>query len=97
MQQLDPLMRKYGVSLLVSGHEHHYERSYPVYGGQRTSWKRGLLSDPYVGAAPNTTSSDGAAAWDTVRVVVGTGGRAIRERCRRRVRTTLLLLLLQTP
>lgn len=28
---LEPLLYQYGVDLVLTGHEHNYERSYPVY------------------------------------------------------------------
>jgi hypothetical protein len=32
--QLEPILHKYGVDFWVNGHEHNYERTYPLYKGQ---------------------------------------------------------------
>lgn len=82
MGSLDPLLRKYGVNLMLAGHEHHYERTYPVHDGRRTTSHRGELYMPYGFLA---AEGDGSSLPDTIRVVVGTGGRDIRERCGREV------------
>mmetsp|Transcript_8678 Transcript_8678/g.22310 ORF Transcript_8678/g.22310 Transcript_8678/m.22310 type:complete len:417 (-) Transcript_8678:169-1419(-) len=80
MRYLDPLLRKYGVNLMFAGHDHHYERSYPVYDGRRTTSERGALYQPYGFQAEQ---GGGSSLPDVIRVVVGTGGRRIRDRCDR--------------
>lgn len=82
MRYLDPLLRKYGVNLMFAGHDHHYERSYPVYDGRRTTSERGALYQPYGFQAEQ---GGGSSLPDVIRVVVGTGGRRIRDRCDREV------------
>jgi 3',5'-cyclic AMP phosphodiesterase CpdA len=67
-QELMPLFDAYGVDLVVAGHEHHYERTFPVRGvlagGLLTPAPRG--SDP---AEMNTR--DG-----TVHMIIGGGGHS---------------------
>jgi hypothetical protein len=89
-QVLDPLLRKYHVNVLLSGHDHHYERTYPVYGGGRTSRARGELSNPYIAAVPyGEGESSSQQQLDAIRIIVGTGGRRIRNRCKYEVRRLL--------
>ena len=38
-----PLLEKYGVSLVVSGHSHHYSRSKPLKGGKPTPDGNGVV------------------------------------------------------
>ncbi|MEX5634314.1 metallophosphoesterase family protein [Parafrankia sp. FMc2] len=68
-----PLFDRYGVDLVLSGHEHHYERTHPLRGvvaGTPTRTPR-----PVPGA---TTVVDGETTIDTsaggVHMLVGTGG-----------------------
>jgi hypothetical protein len=39
-QEWLPLFDKYGVDLVVCGHEHHYERSHPIRGRQANAMRR---------------------------------------------------------
>jgi 3',5'-cyclic AMP phosphodiesterase CpdA len=68
-QELMPLFDAYGVDLVVAGHEHHYERSFPVRGvlagGLLTPAPRG--SDPAV-----MDTRDG-----TVHMIIGGGGHPV--------------------
>ncbi|AEW97434.1 MULTISPECIES: purple acid phosphatase family protein [Streptomycetaceae] len=64
-----PLFDRYGVDLVVCGHEHHYERSLPI---------RGQL--PNATATPIPVSTDRAVAdtgKGTVHLVIGGGGMGI--------------------
>ena len=65
-----PLFDRYGVDLVVCGHEHHYERAHPI---------RGTLGTDTLTPAP--VSTDSAAPIDTskgtVHVVIGGGGTSI--------------------
>eukprot|EP00873_Tetraselmis_striata_P045461 jgi/Tetstr1/465725/TSEL_010350.t1 len=80
MKELDRIAREYKVNLMFAGHDHNYERTYPVYDGERTSRERGSLSDPYIVPEPFDATDD---RLDTIRLVVGTGGKSIRD-CKRR-------------
>lgn len=64
-----PLFDRYGVDLVVCGHEHHYERSHPVRGtlGTGTLTPRPAATDPDL-----IDTSTG-----TVHLVLGAGGTAI--------------------
>eukprot|EP00657_Telonema_sp_P-1_P011888 TRINITY_DN7627_c0_g1_i1.p1 TRINITY_DN7627_c0_g1~~TRINITY_DN7627_c0_g1_i1.p1 ORF type:complete len:108 (+),score=19.94 TRINITY_DN7627_c0_g1_i1:337-660(+) len=33
-KDMEPLLMKYGVDFFINGHEHNYERSYPLYLGK---------------------------------------------------------------
>jgi 3',5'-cyclic AMP phosphodiesterase CpdA len=61
-----PLFDKYGVDLVVCGHEHHYERSYPLRGQQPNET---LTPIP---AATNLSTMD--TSKGTVHMVLGGGG-----------------------
>ena len=79
-----PLFDRYQVDLVLSGHEHNYERTYPVRGydpgelGTVTSPNPGQVKGkpvdtrrPHVVTTePATTRDDGKTAWDTERGTV---------------------------
>lgn len=67
-RELLPLFDRYGVDLVVSGHEHHYERSHPVRG---TAAGSDLLT-PAVAAGPGEGAVD--TTQGTVHVTIGVGG-----------------------
>jgi hypothetical protein len=85
-----PLFDRFEVDLVLSGHEHDYERSYPVRGYDRGALGTVVSPNPdqTAGAAVDTrrprvattepTTIDGAQAWDTQRgtvfLVLGGGG-----------------------
>jgi 3',5'-cyclic AMP phosphodiesterase CpdA len=61
-----PLFDKYGVDLVVCGHEHHYERSHPV---------RGRESNATLTPVPVATATDVIdTTKGTVHMVIGGGG-----------------------
>ncbi|MFI2609292.1 purple acid phosphatase family protein [Kitasatospora sp. NPDC018619] len=61
-----PLFDKYGVDLVVCGHEHHYERSHPIRGQQPTDTRTP------VPVSTNTETID--TTKGTVHMVIGGGG-----------------------
>ena len=64
-----PLFDKYGVDLVVCGHEHHYERSHPI---------RGHESNPTLTPVPAATATDVIdTTQGTVHMVIGGGGTSI--------------------
>ena len=61
-----PLFDRYGVDLVVCGHEHHYERSHPV---------RGAAANPTRTPMPASTRTDVVdTSKGTVHMVLGGGG-----------------------
>jgi hypothetical protein len=65
-QQWVPLFDKYGVDLVVCGHEHHYERSHPI---------RGQESNATLTPVPAATATDLIdTTKGTVHMVIGGGG-----------------------
>jgi 3',5'-cyclic AMP phosphodiesterase CpdA len=64
-----PLFDKYGVDLVVCGHEHHYERSHPIRGREQTA----TLTP--VAAATATDVID--TTKGTVHMVLGGGGTSV--------------------
>lgn len=43
--EIEPLLRKYGVQVVLSGHDHNYERIQPMYGGRPSSTEKvGVLN-----------------------------------------------------
>lgn len=65
-EEWSPLFDKYGVDLVVCGHEHHYERSHPV---------RGHEDNPTLTPVPMATATDVIdTSKGTVHMVIGGGG-----------------------
>jgi hypothetical protein len=65
-QEWIPLFDKYGVDLVVCGHEHHYERSHPI---------RGQQSNATLTPVPAPTATDLIdTTRGTVHMVIGGGG-----------------------
>jgi len=68
-QELLPLFDSYGVDLVVAGHEHHYERTFPVRG----VLPGGLLTPAPQGSDPaEMDTRDG-----TVHMIIGGGGHPV--------------------
>src|SRR5262245_1093122 len=64
-----PLFDKYGVDLVVCGHEHHYERSHPI---------RGRESNSTLTPVPAATTTDVIdTTQGTVHMVIGGGGTCV--------------------
>jgi len=61
-----PLFDRYGVDLVVCGHEHHYERSHPIRGAQPSDT---LTPIPVATRTDTVDTSKG-----TVHMVIGSGG-----------------------
>ena len=68
-QEWLPLFDKYGVDLVVSGHEHHYERSHPIRGRQANAT---LTPIPAATATDVIDTTKG-----TVHMVIGGGGTSV--------------------
>ena len=64
-----PLFDKYGVDLVVCGHEHHYERSHPLRGAETNRTRTPLV------ASRVTDVIDTSAG--TVHMVIGGGGTSV--------------------
>jgi hypothetical protein len=68
-QEWSPLFDKYGVDLVVCGHEHHYERSHPI---------RGCQSNATLTPVPAATATDVIdTTKGTVHMVIGGGGTSV--------------------
>jgi hypothetical protein len=65
-QEWVPLFDKYGVDLVVCGHEHHYERSHPIRGAQENQT---LTPLPAATATDVIDTTKG-----TVHMIIGGGG-----------------------
>jgi 3',5'-cyclic AMP phosphodiesterase CpdA len=61
-----PLFDRYGVNLVVCGHEHHYERSHPIRGALPTDTRTPIPVDTRADVIDTTKG--------TVHVVIGGGG-----------------------
>ena len=68
-QEWLPLFDKYGVDLVVCGHEHHYERSHPIRGRQANAT---LTPIPAATATDVIDTTKG-----TVHMVIGGGGTSV--------------------
>jgi 3',5'-cyclic AMP phosphodiesterase CpdA len=64
-----PLFDRYGVDLVVCGHEHHYERSHPIRGSEAN---RTLTPKPAAVATDVIDTTKG-----TVHMVIGGGGTSV--------------------
>jgi 3',5'-cyclic AMP phosphodiesterase CpdA len=64
-----PLFDKYGVDLVVCGHEHHYERSHPIRGQQSNA----TLTPVPAATATDVIDTDKG----TVHMVIGGGGTSV--------------------
>jgi 3',5'-cyclic AMP phosphodiesterase CpdA len=64
-----PLFDRYGVDLVVCGHEHHYERSHPIRGTQPTDTRTPIPVDTRLDVIDSTKG--------TVHVVIGGGGTSL--------------------
>jgi 3',5'-cyclic AMP phosphodiesterase CpdA len=68
-QEWVPLFDRYGVDLVVCGHEHHYERSHPIRG-----WQANVTLTP----VPASTATDVIdTTKGTVHMVIGGGGTSL--------------------
>jgi hypothetical protein len=68
-QEWVPLFDKYGVDLVVCGHEHHYERSHPIRGQQQNQTLTPI---------PASTRTDVVdTSKGTVHMVIGGGGTSV--------------------
>jgi hypothetical protein len=65
-QEWVPLFDKYGVDLVVCGHEHHYERSHPIRGQQKNATRTPVP----VSSRTDVVDTDAG----TVHMVLGGGG-----------------------
>jgi 3',5'-cyclic AMP phosphodiesterase CpdA len=68
-EEWGPLFDKYGVDLVVCGHEHHYERSHPIRGRQQNAT---LTPIPAATATDVIDTTKG-----TVHMVLGGGGTSV--------------------
>ena len=68
-QEWVPLFDKYGVDLVVCGHEHHYERSHPIRGREENAT---LTPVPAATATEIIDTTKG-----TVHMVIGGGGTSV--------------------
>ena len=68
-RELMPLFDTYGVDLVVAGHEHHYERTFPV---------RGVLAGGLLTPAPRGSDPAEIDTRDgTVHMIIGGGGHSV--------------------
>jgi len=68
-QEWVPLFDKYGVDLVVCGHEHHYERSHPIRGQQPNATLTPIPADTRTDVIDTTKG--------TVHMVLGGGGSSV--------------------
>ena len=66
-EAMEPLLFEYGVNLAIYGHDHHYERTYPVFQEEVYSNNSGNMSNPYY--------NPGA----TIHIVAGNSGREVYD------------------
>jgi len=64
-----PLFDRYGVDLVVCGHEHHYERSHPIRGQEANT----TLTPVPIGTATDVIDT----SKGTVHMVIGGGGTSV--------------------
>ncbi|MBK9715233.1 MAG: metallophosphoesterase family protein [Kouleothrix sp.] len=61
--KLVPIFEAYGVSLVLSGHDHTYQRSLPLRGGQITTTEQGGVVYIVSGAGESASMACGGAEW----------------------------------
>jgi acid phosphatase type 7 len=61
--KLVPILEAYGVNLVLSGHDHNYQRSQPLLGGQVTTEQAGGIVYVVSGAGEGARSACGSATW----------------------------------
>lgn len=68
-REFNPLFEKYGVDLVITGHDHHYERTHPLKGEAVASAEAGGVAYLVVGSggASLRTLSSSKPAWSAVR------------------------------
>src|SRR5262245_44805346 len=76
-QQWLPLFTKYGVDLVLAGHEHHFERSFPVRGALPGSALLTPAPAP-ADAARRGDPADFDTRYGTVHLTIGGGGHPYR-------------------
>ncbi|HEX9034330.1 MAG TPA: metallophosphoesterase family protein [Streptosporangiaceae bacterium] len=82
-QQWLPLFDSYGVDLVVAGHEHHYERTYPVRGVLPGSSL--LTPAPQLGnGALRAAGTEMDTRYGTVHLTIGGGGHPLTSPARLR-------------
>ena len=73
-----PLFDKYGVDLVVCGHDHDYERSYPVRGCNHNTGRDATTGQPVDTLQPRPVSTSNASTYDTshgtIHLILGGGG-----------------------
>jgi Calcineurin-like phosphoesterase len=77
-QQWLPLFDRYEVDLVLTGHEHDYERSFPVRGADRDAGRQVSTGAVVNTLRPHPVTTDDAGVFDTsrgtVHLVLGCGG-----------------------
>jgi hypothetical protein len=72
-----PLFDQYGVDLVLQGHNHNYERSYPItYNNNANNNDDGSLSNPTITSNNTNTYSD---PTGEVYITAGTAGRDLHD------------------
>src|SRR5260370_14790892 len=79
-QKFMPLFDAYGVDLVVAGHEHHFERSFPVRGVLPGS---SLLTPAPVHTARRRDPAEFDTRYGTLHLTIGGGGHPYRTPARR--------------
>lgn len=68
-QEWVPLFDRYGVDLVVCGHEHHYERTHPIRGQQATPTLTPVVANTRLDVVDTTQG--------TVHIILGGGGTRV--------------------
>lgn len=77
-RNIEPLLQRYRVSVVISSHCHNYERTKPMYGGQIVSNGRGSDRAPYM--SDLFSPKDESETHGVIHLSLGTGGRP-GDRC----------------
>lgn len=77
-RNIEPLLERYRVSVVISSHCHNYERTKPMYGGQVVDNGRGSDRAPYV--SDLFSAKDESETHGVIHLSLGTGGRP-GDRC----------------
>jgi len=78
-KEFEPILERYRVNLVVEGHCHNYERTYPVYDGEITNRGEGKYDNPYV----QEVFEPSQGTQGQIHLIIGTGGAKSNGPCPR--------------
>jgi hypothetical protein len=78
-RQFEAHFKKYRVNVVIHGHCHNYERTFPMYDEEIMQYSRGWESTPYVTPLYEPPTVDAVDAWGVIYTTLGTAGRPVED------------------